>query len=405
MNKRVVRFASVLGISIALCACHSVKEPVTPGEHYIVTINLPSQRSPSPGNTALKIYDAGLSWSMPASVHREVARLRRVYRLKIVDDWPLQSIGEHCLVIAADKATIVAMQQDSSVLSVQSVKSYSLRRSKPPYDDDQMALQYGKDVEAVHRLHGWATGMGIRLGIIDTAVDTAHPDLEAAIVSSQRFVDSEGPDLSHGTAVAGVIAAQADNQIGTVGFAPDASIVSYAACGLRNQATRCNSFSIAKALEHAIADDLDIVNLSLAGPTDPLLTRLIDRLSRDAIVVASGDPRSTTLGFPASHEAVIAAMKPGSVHHGVSHDIIIVMDEHLTTASGGGWRFFYGDSMSAARVSALVALMLERFPDMTKSELVRRFRDVDACGQAGDDYCLIRFALKSVSDGSQPQGQ
>src|ERR1035438_2109430 len=96
------------------------------------------------------------------------------------------------------------------------------------------------------------------------------------------------------TAVAGVIAAIPDNGIGIVGIAPDVRLFVFKACW-RSAPTgakaTCNSFTLAQALAAAIEERVDIINLSLAGPSDPLLTRLVGRAAAAGIIGRGAVPR------------------------------------------------------------------------------------------------------------------
>jgi hypothetical protein len=345
----------------------------------------------------MKIYSGGPEWQITPTVHRAIRSLRKDYRFSIVDSWPLDVIGEFCIVIAASPATINLLRSDGRVASIQQVKDYRVMRSLPPYNDDQLALQLGQDVDAMSRLHRWSTGEDVRVGIIDTSVDGIHPDLLDAVISQENFTgDSPGiEDMLHGTAVAGIIAARPNNLVGVVGFAPDVSLHTYAACyhDSATKETRCSSFAIAKALASAAADNLQVINLSIAGPPDPLLARLLKQISKNGtIVVASDNPTDPDARFPASLAEVIAATTSSALIPGFS---IAVPDEHLTTRSGGEWQFFYGSSMSAARVSALVALILEKSPGMDSTAISSALENIR--GQCLPDniseQCLMRFAL------------
>ena len=250
------------------------------------------------------------------------------------------------------------------------------------------------------RLHHWSTGSQVRVGIIDTPIDASHPDLEPTVVSQQYFLDGkfDAMDLVHGTAVAGIIGAAANNGIGIVGFAPDVELHGYAACHHDSSKghVSCNTFTLAKALVAAALDRAQVVNLSVAGPEDALLTRLIKALvSRGIVVVASANADHPDLSFPASMASVLGV---GTRNTDRSDAILRVMDEHLSTVPGGGWRFFYGSSMSTAKVTGLVALLLEREPDMNTGQIFNLFQNLeDRCQEdSGNDFCLMTFALRDA---------
>ena len=145
--------------------------------------------------------------------------------------------------------------------------------SEPPANDPDDAfapLQWGLD--AIDAPEAWATGargQGVRVAVLDSGIDILHPDIEPNInaSASASFVPGEPffrtrPGFSHGTHVAGIIAA-ADNALGTVGVAPDAEIIGVKV--LRDR-TGSGAFSwILQGIVHAAEQDADIINMSLGG--------------------------------------------------------------------------------------------------------------------------------------------
>ena len=108
--------------------------------------------------------------------------------------------------------------------------------------------------------------------------------------------------------MAGIIAAVANNHVGIVGIAPLARLEVFEACWQldpTSDAAACNTFTLAQALAGALAAGTPLVNLSLAGPADPLLSALVTSgMRRGVIFVAAAAPRS---GFPGSIPGVIRA--------------------------------------------------------------------------------------------------
>ncbi len=114
--------------------------------------------------------------------------------------------------------------------------------------------------------------------VIDTGVDVGHPDLAKKVVATRDLVggtDEQFRRDRHGTEVAGVIAALANNHLGIVGVAPGVKLIALKACWQLEENTdnaRCNSFTLAKAISAAIDLKSQVVNLSLGGPIDRLLS-------------------------------------------------------------------------------------------------------------------------------------
>jgi subtilisin family serine protease len=203
-------------------------------------------------------------------------------------------------------------------------------------------------------LHELATGRKVRVAVVDSAIDANHPDLAGQFQTRRNFVpDRANAAELHGTGVAGVIAALADNGVGVAGVAPGARLMALRACWQQEtSATICNTLSLAEALHFAIEHDAQVINLSLSGPPDLLLGKLIDvALARGIVVVGAVDPSLAGGGFPASHPGVVAVSMSAAPGRDVP-----------TTQPGGRWALVSGSSYSAAHVSGLAALLRERNP-------------------------------------------
>src|ERR1700742_1477368 len=153
--------------------------------------------------------------------------------------------------------------------------------------------------------HPWSRGEGVKVAIIDTGVDIQHPDLRDSIAAAVNFVDADDAQFQrdrHGTEMAGVIAAIANNGEGIVGIAPKAQLLVFKACWQTRSdadAARCNSFTLARALTAAFDAHAQVVNLSLAGPDDPLLGDLIREGQHRGVlfVGAAPDPAADQAGL------------------------------------------------------------------------------------------------------------
>jgi len=345
-------------------ACSSQSHKPIEDDTYILLLDIPEGAGSSFLLTGSKTYhNSSRQWDLPVSLRNDVREIVSQYDLRVVDVWPLENIHELCLVVRFDPRELPALKLDRRIASIQTVNHFDVMGGIS-YNDPKFSLQFGDQTEQLQKLHEWSTGENIRVGIIDTPVDLDHEDLRDQIISQQIFIKDnlDEKDELHGTAVAGIIAANSDNGIGVVGFAPDVSLNSYAACYYRDSWKRgvCDTFSLAKALAAAHEDQLDIVNLSLAGPEDPLLTRLISSLVADGTIVIAADNLSNPAKrFPASMHTVIAVTTPNAIRSFQS-PVVRTADEHLSTKPGDAYQFFYGASMSAARITALTSLMVSK---------------------------------------------
>jgi len=334
-------------------------------------------------------YGAGLT----ASIRRRVAvRIARRNRLKLVGNgWPMPLLGLDCYVMRVPDGTSVAaaidrVSLDPAVSWSQPMQVYQAQGGGGTATDPLFATQPDATLWHLANLHRIATGRGVTVAVIDSKVDIAHPDLKGQGVASENFVAGHpsGPER-HGTGIAGVIAARAGNGVGIVGVAPAARLMALRACwqtGPGAAPTLCDTLSLARAMLFAIDHHADIINLSLAGPDDRLLEKLIGiALDRRVAVVAAFDPKLAGGGFPASMRGVVAVVNqdmasiPAGVYGAPGRDV-------PTTQPGGKWFLVNGSSYAAAHVSGLLALVRQRHGADARAMLVAAGATggaIDAC--------------------------
>lgn len=314
------------------------------------------------------------AWSRSVS-----AAIARDYALKTLAEWPVRSLGVHCVVYAieddrAAEDVITRLEQDRRVDGVQRMNRFDTMSSEDPYKPLQTSLG-AMDVETVHR---WTTGKHVSVAIIDTGVDVGHPDLAGQVLEHQDLTDSASnfDDDIHGTAVAGIIGAVSQNGVGIEGIAPDARLIALRACWQERPgeiAAVCNSFTLAKALDTAIDLKPRIVNLSLTGPRDPLIEALVATALRAGIIVVTAEPeREETAGFASAIPGVIR-VRAGELQ-GMPEDSATVFapgSDVLTTFPHGTYNFASGSSFAAANVSGVVALLLELKPGLSPRQAGR----------------------------------
>src|SRR6266545_3674691 len=196
------------------------------------------------------------------------------------------------------------------------------------------------------------------IATFDTGVDVSHPDLRGRIARVGNFVEHGEQEFTndiHGTAVVGVIAAETNNQVGIVGVAPQAEIYALKACWPKAPGTReavCDSYTLARAIDFAIAQGVQILNFSLGGPHDPLLARLIGTALQRGIVVVAADPGDSQRSFPASLPGVIAVLGVDQAVPGAPQpragppDVGAPSVDILSTVPHGSYDFFSGSSLA-----------------------------------------------------------
>jgi len=319
----------------------------------------------------------------PAPGHAARARTARklaaAHGLHVRGDWPMPALGVDCYVLEAPSAEAVAsaaeaLAQDPRVESVQAVQDFRTLSGDTGGDPLYPAQPAGVAWK-LRELHESTTGRGVTVAVIDSGIAPSHPDLRGQIAEARDFVADDNAKRavpeSHGTEVAGLIAARADNRLGIAGVAPDARLLALRACWQANggDAARCNSFTLAKALQFAIDRRADVINMSLVGPRDVLLSRLLTvAMRRGTTVVAAIDPRAPDGGFPASQPGVLAVA--GDASRAWPFRAFLAPASGLpTTTADGGWGMVDGTSFAAAQVSGLVALLRQVSPRLDPAQV------------------------------------
>jgi hypothetical protein len=359
--------------------------------YIVVTLrNEPRAQAEHPGSTP-RGYDAAGHYGVTGSARSQARALERDYGLHEVSAWPIATLHVHCVMFqlpgANSRAVLMSrLGNDRRVESVQPLNEFTTE-SEPeglearaaggsvsvPYNDPYARLQVSLQELTVIDAQRRTRGAGVQVAVIDTGVDFEHPDLKGQVIERHNFVDADEARFqrdTHGTEVAGVIAAVADNGIGIVGVAPKARVIALKACwqSEAGASAACNSFTLAQALEAAIVAHADIVNMSLAGPPDPLLTRLIERGAALGTIFVGAAGHAGAASFPADLDQVLgvdaAEESSGNPRHlqAPGRDV-------LTLMPGGHYDFASGSSLAAAEISGIVALLLADRPHLGAAQV------------------------------------
>ncbi len=334
---------------------------IAPSRELLVLLRLPPVHY-RPGGDGGDAYSDGAG----AEARRRLAeQLAKAHGLSLVTDWPMPLLGVDCFVMVAPEGrtgeqAATDLSHEPAVSWAQPMGVYQAQAGVSAPNDPLFRAQPVARGWRLADLHQMSTGRGVRVAVVDSQVDTAHPDLAGQVVVQENFATGRPSDPErHGTGVAGVIAARADNGLGIVGVAPEARLMALRACwqtGPPGAATICDSLSLAKALHFAVDHHAQVINLSLAGPPDILLGRLIDvALARGITVVGAFDRQLPAGGFPASWSGVIA-VTDGEVEAGRPNLYTAPGHDIPTTEPGGRWDLVNGSSFAAAHVTGLIAL-------------------------------------------------
>lgn len=333
----------------------------------------------------------------------QIDALARRYRLTRLGAQNFPLIGATVgLFRIADGRSVDAVQSqlrtDAGVRAVQPNFRYMLQdqaRGPAPVEGDP--AQYALAKLRLPEAHRLALGGDVTVAVIDSGIDVAHPELVGAIAGTFDALGSKEGAHVHGTGIAGAIVAHGR----LMGSAPRARILAIRAFGGGQGATEksggaeSTSFVLVKAFDHAASHGARVINMSFAGPQDALVDRAVTAAAGRGIVLvaASGNagPKSPPL-YPAANAGVIAVSATDASDRLFAAS---TRGRHIAVAAPGvdiflpapdnKYQMISGTSFSAAYISGLAALMLERNPALKPEELrailMQTARDLGAPGR------------------------
>jgi len=390
--------------TVSLFAAAAAADTGDPRRDILVTFHNDGARALGSGMSAP--YRNRKRYAIGADARRNADAVVSEYGLEVVDHWPVRSLTVYCFVYrlpaSADREAIMRrLAADSRVESVQPLQQFETGTSRAPhYNDTHVALQHSLATMGIPAAHAFTRGEGVRIAIVDSDAQRDHEDLRGRIRRVEDFTAGDAePDAGHGTAVASVIGANANNGKGMVGIAPEAELELLVACwsDAARGKTICDSFTLAKSLDRLLEDPPDILNMSITGPDDPLLGRLLALLYRaGSVIVAAGETGS----FPASDVSVVAAWPGDGLAPATDARLYAPARQIMVATPGDGYEFSSGSSLAAAHVSGIVALLLSASPGMSAervTSLLLRSQDTEFVPVASINAC-IALQLANATD-------
>ena len=348
----------------------SIKDPSK--DQWIIVMRDPRSERRKHRATGIG-YVAKGNYNADPKLARISKQFSKEYALNVITQWPIKSLNVHCLVVTLPENTdsegvLNKIREDNRVEAVQPMNSFDVLASQ---DDPYQKMQPALNELATEEAHRYATGAGVTIAIIDSAIDTEHPDLDGVVLWQENLVDEKNLPLEkHGTGIAGVIAARSNNGIGIKGVAPDAKVYGLRACWQNKNASskaRCNTLTLSRALDRVIDEKPLILNLSLSGPNDPLLQRLLALITaQNTIVVSAYDEiRKAEQRFPQPQTGVLYARGGDDVltQH-VKNCFPAPAHDVLTLQPSDSYDVMTGNSLAAAHLSGAIALLLEANPNL-----------------------------------------
>jgi subtilisin family serine protease len=276
------------------------------------------------------------------------------------------------------------------VVSVQPDFRYLLQEQKAGQAEGDPA-QYALAKLRLPEAHTLSRGANVLVAVIDSGIDVRHSELVSSVADSFDALGSDEGPHAHGTGIAGAIASHAR----LMGAAPAVHLIAIRAFGRGSVGVESSSFVILKGLDHAVTGHAQIINMSFAGPKDALIERAINAVAAKGIlmVAASGNAgaKSPPL-YPAANPHVIAVSATDAKdklfeasNRGSYIALAAPGAEIFLPAPDQKYQITSGTSFSAAYVSGVAALMLERNatlkPEEVRAILTRTARDLGSPGR------------------------
>ena len=292
--------------------------------------------------------------------------------------------------------SVSALKNDPRVLRVDDdIVVEALAKPSPAQPAE--VLPWGVDRVDADLVWGATSGAGIKVGIIDTGIELAHPDLAANIKGGYNAIDpakSANDDNGHGTHVAGIVAA-ADNAIGVVGVGP--AIDLYAIKVLSRTGSGYLS-DVIEGLQWAVANGMRVVNMSLGSSSgnQSFADAVIAAKAAGLVMVAASGNSGGVVSYPAAYPEVIAVSATDSNNllasfssRGPEVDLAAPGVSIYSSYKGKTYKTLSGTSMASPHVAGAVALLLS----------VPAKCDLDLSGSCSPDEAQARLEATAIDLG------
>lgn len=235
-------------------------------------------------------------------------------------------------------------------------------------------------------------GSGVTIAVIDTGIDSSHPDLQGTVIDGVDFssvgvpngTSGVGSSAFHGTMVASLIAGQGSAESGVIGVAPKAKLLAIS-IGLGVPGSDTDE-QIAQGVRWAVDHDADIINLSLTRNSQTWPRSWDEAFSyafeNDVIIVAAAGNRTDKSSRPSAPATIPGVVSVGGLTKtqepaeastaGLGVAISAPAEDLLGSYPGEGYRVWDGSSAAAPLVSGLLALMKQADPKANANDLIER---------------------------------
>ena len=304
----------------------------------------------------------------------------------------LNIINAQSVLLPVGKATALAndpevrLVEDDAIVTIQAQKGATVT---PPVE----VLPWGIDQIDADLTWDVTTGASIKVAVVDTGIDTDHPDLYLNVkggYSCVSYTTSYKDDNGHGSHVAGIIGAT-DNQIGVIGVGPNIDLY---AVKVLDRKGNGNISNIIKGLEWCIGNHMQVVNMSLGSSlfSQALADAVEEVYLANIVQVAAAGNNGGAVCYPAALDKVIAVGATDNTDklayfssRGSEVDIVAPGVSIYSTYKGSTYVTLNGTSMASPHVAGAAALVIASgkatTPDSVKNRLEATATDLGEVGR------------------------
>lgn len=273
------------------------------------------------------------------------------------------------------KKKIKEIEQDPNVEYV--VPNYLAEQQATPNDTLFPQQWY---LLSTNIVNSWSLLKGnqqVKVAVIDSGVETTHPDLANQLLTGYNFVsktNNSNDTLGHGSAVAGIIAGQSNNQAGIAGINQNVKILPLKV----SDGAEIQLINILNAIYYAIDNGANIINMSYGSvePNEAEYEALLSAYSKGITLVAASGNENGSVSYPAAYPFVISVgsinaqgRKSSFSNYGGALDIVAPGEGILTTSVNQAYKSVSGTSFSAPIISGAASLLLGERPGVSPAQI------------------------------------